>query len=79
MAEELRVLLATDRSGVHALFERVAALHSSRIEIVRLDRAPGRVQMQAKVPTVAVIDVAIDGASAQRLARSLHEQRPSYR
>lgn len=77
MSQELRVLLATDRSGVQAMFERVAALHSSRIEIARLDRAGGRARLQAKVPTVAVIDVAIDRPSAQRLAQTLHEKRPS--
>ena len=77
MAEEVRVLLATDRAGVEAWFERVAAQYSSGIQITRLDPLMGPLDPRAATPAVAVIDVAIESTSARRLAQRLHEALPS--
>jgi DNA-binding NarL/FixJ family response regulator len=77
MAQDLRVLLATDRSGVHALFERVAELHPTRMDVTRLDVASQAPDLPETAQTVAVIDVAVDRVSAQRLARRLNDEHPS--
>jgi DNA-binding NarL/FixJ family response regulator len=77
MAKELRVLLATDRSGVHALFERVAEQHPTRMDVTPLDEGARARDLPGTAQTVAVIDVTVDRQSAQRLVRRLHDEHPS--
>lgn len=75
--EELRVLLATDRAAIRALFDGIAQSDSARVTIEGIDPAVPEVVFWDATPEVAVIDAGIEDTDAQSLAHRLHQQRPS--